>query len=358
MPIRLLASLALLPACRPAPPDLEFIAPHTTGTESPPAHQVLRDVRELLAPFPSDTRWAEVPDDVQAELEAHVMQSREAFREAWGESGLAEKRAVISADSSTIAANVDDYARRMWVGLVDPMFTLGSLDNAPFAEAVRGLYLAHLGQARANTTVYGFGSGLDWDGVTPVRQLPVPDPEAFDSLQTLADEIVLELDGVDGGSAQQAELVRVARLRARSLRAGSHVMRGYGGDDFVDPAIQPVFTSSVAWGYAPDEVETQLRYQNAVWWNEAPVQLSRHRVDTLHMIVLPSVGFDEQRFVDGFADPEYGRMSWLLAAWSLERLEAHPDAASGCHALTGESGWWTGSPPTCRSIPVLTTWPI
>lgn len=300
-----------------------------TDTVAPPP---LADLSALLAEVPTGTAWVDLAPDLVAALEAHAAATLGSFRAQWDEDALSAKEEEILAYSAgPIIDNVQTYllAAHGWSGPV------ADLDPA-LDQAVRRLYLAHLGATR-NSLLYNGVLALDWDGITPLVEPPLPDATALADLQRYADQLVDELtDLIDDGTlpAEQEALARSARITARSLRGGSLGGYGYGADELQWApilglwTIEPTFDYVFLGAYPSDE--DFLRAQNAMLLG-AP---SKYGSGPYAAVASQFTAHVYGGASDYLSDPEVGRVADLLLGWWEERLLADPSSASPCYAFT------------------------
>jgi hypothetical protein len=313
-----------------------------TGTDTgvPP----LPDLDALLGPIPAGTAWADLDAPTAQGLFEHAEQLFARYRAQWDETGILAKEAVILPDTGVIRDNVDTYVEHQFPNVVDAAtFSVDTLQEPQLGEILRRLYLAHIGSSR-NTLAVDDIVELDWDGVTPLLEPPLPEPTALADLQAYtSDGVVAPLESLlAAGTLVEAEaaLAQEALYVARSLRAGSIGFYAYGSDDPLTPWGAAVWGAEVTYDYAEQAAfptrEEFLRYQNAAFMSDSHLKyVSEHNVAVVTDLLGPLYA-TSPAFYDAVlsSDPDAGRMAGLLAGWWSERMVALPEASSSCYPYT------------------------
>jgi hypothetical protein len=301
----------------------------------------LVDLRVLLAEIPEDTHWADLVPELQEALAAHAEAKYAVYRAEWGAAGFASKEAeILGAATGPIHDNLDLY-----VAAVFGSYGIASIDDLDPAlgTAIRRLYLAHVGTVR-NGMVWNGWLTTDWDGTTPLEEMPLPDGDSLLAAQEYADSLADTLDALIASGTLNADQTRVAELArywARSLRTGSLAMTGYGGDDLLTPANLASWGPSPTYDYAfigafEGDPEAFLRHQNAMWFNDDLKYVSAPMVAEVTEFSGPSFAANPDEYAAVLTDPDLAREAWLMAQWWVDRLVDLPGADAVCRPYTAE----------------------
>lgn len=313
--------------------DSDTDADSDADTDTDTGTAPLVDIQVLLGPIAEGTTWDQLDPATQQALEAHAEALFVPYRAEWGAASLVARDALVIADTGAIRDNVDVYVRNQFADFVDPAFSVDTVVTPGLGDALRQLYLAHVGTSR-NILAYSGTLVFDWDGVTPLLATPLPDRQTQTDLNAYADGVVATLEALVGVDESEADLATQASYVARSIRAGSIGFVSYGGDDLF------VAGSLANWGPSPlydyvllgtmPTVEDYLRVQNAMWMSEG-LYLSAPNVAVATDFVGPSAATNAAFYESLLpSDPDTARMALLLASFWTDRLRAHPDAGNVC----------------------------
>ena len=316
-------------------PDVE---PVCSGVADLPMLELLREV-------PAGRRWADVDPALKAVLEVKARRQQKAYRDAFAFGGLREKvYDLLHRPTPEMLAAFDDYVRRRFVEEVPEGYAASSQLSSPaLLAALESFYVYSLAVARNDLILYKSLAPVDWDGVSRVESIPIPDRFARDDLRGYGEELLAEVRAIDPATLDEVERAIVGRLTdyVRTLRAGSLTGVGWGGadmeapylliyrfDDLVasrDPARTGIYQSD----------DLLLEHANAIVhapmkWVDVGTVFSTVAYNWTQVMNMARIN----AIIGDTATTEVGKDYLLLVSWWRERLEAHPDAGAHCTLYT------------------------
>jgi hypothetical protein len=296
---------------------------------------------ELLREVPAGTRWADLDPALRAVLEVKARRQQKTYRDAFAFGGLREKvYDILETPTPEMLAAFDDHVRRRFVEEVPEDYAASSQMESPaLLAALETFYVYSLAVARNDLILYKGLAPVDWDGVSRVEGIPIPDRFARDDLRAYGEELLADVRAIDDDGLAEVERAVLGRLTdyVRTLRAGSLTGVGWGGadmeapylliyrfDDLVasrDPARTGIYQSD----------DLLLEHANAIVqapmkWVDVGTVFSTVAYNWTQVMNMARIN----AIIGDTTASEVGKDYLLLVGWWRERLEAHPDAGAHC----------------------------
>jgi hypothetical protein len=316
---------------------------------------VTSGLKSLLASVPAGTKWADLDPAIKSSLEAHAGARLARHHDRWGAASLAQiEPSLLDAPTSEMKQNIDRFVQKRFAGQVPSGYSAtGQIANADLLRALKKHYLLAFAINReqmANNPAFGLPP-VDWDGVTKLDGIALPDRKTDDELRQYAQDTLQAMRGVPDSALTptEAAIKKKSILLLRAEAAGTRES-GYGFDLNHEVQYIPyvVHFSSLAYsdkgGKLYPNDDDFLEDVNAAWFAElAPVDAGTLNT-TLNLNYGLSAGAIPQIKVR-IGDPatnEIAKDYVLLGQWWLERLKALGDAIHTCTIYSGDqraTGW-------------------